>query len=131
MSSYAILGLTVLSVLVVGLIHRISKIGRREPFLPPGPDTIPVLGNIPQLPKTDMYRQVCKWAKQYGEVFSLKVASRTIIVISSPEAVTQIMEKNGSITAGRPPISHMDRIFGEDGAISSIPYGMPPLPSPR
>ncbi|KAG8927450.1 hypothetical protein FRC02_008208 [Tulasnella sp. 418] len=122
-SSSAILGLTLLTALVVWLVHRISKIGQREPFLPPGPDTIPVLGNITLLPKTDMYRKFCEWAKQYGEVFSLKVASQTIIVVSSPEAVAQIMEKNGLITADRPPSAHQAKIFGEDGILTTIPYG--------
>ncbi|KAG8913572.1 hypothetical protein FRC02_005397 [Tulasnella sp. 418] len=112
-----------LGIVAAGLLHRISKIGQREPLLPPGPPTTPVLGNIAILPKTDTYVKFNEWAKQYGEIFSLKVGSKTIIVLSSPEAIFHVMEKNGLITANKPSMAHMLWIFGEDGFLSSVQYG--------
>ncbi|KAG8910429.1 hypothetical protein FRC02_007210 [Tulasnella sp. 418] len=113
----------VLSLLITWMIRRILKVGRREPLLPPGPGTTPILGNITILPKKDAYLQFGEWAKQYGEIFSLKVSSKTIIVLSSPDAVIHVMEKNGAITSDKPSAAHRPRIFGENGILAGIQYG--------
>lgn len=113
----------ILTLLAAGLIHKISKIGQREPLLPPGPATTPILGNIAILPKKDSYVTFNEWAKQYGEIFSLKVGPKTMIVLSSAEAINQVMDKNGLITANKPSLAHRVRIFGDDGAIGSVDYG--------
>ncbi|KAG8941724.1 hypothetical protein FRC03_004040 [Tulasnella sp. 419] len=113
----------VLSLLITWMIRRILKVGRREPLLPPGPGTTPILGNITILPKKDAYLQFGEWAKQYGEIFSLKVSSKTIVVLSSPDAVIHVMEKNGAITSDKPSAAHRPRIFGENGILAGIQYG--------
>lgn len=44
--------------LVVGyLIYRLSQVGKREAFLPPGPPTVPLLGNIHVFPRVLAYFQ--------------------------------------------------------------------------
>ncbi|KAG8921947.1 hypothetical protein FRC03_004745 [Tulasnella sp. 419] len=105
------------------IIYRILQIGRREGFLPPGPPTTPILGNLLLLPKQNAYVKFTEWARQYGSVFSLKVSSGTVVVLSSMEAVYEIMEKNGSITSDRPNRAHLIRIFGEGGVMTQIQYG--------
>ncbi|KAG8911965.1 hypothetical protein FRC02_006233 [Tulasnella sp. 418] len=112
-----------LGILSAGILYRVSKIGQREPLLPPGPPTTPVLGNIAILPKTNTYVKFNEWAKQYGEMLSLKVGPKTIIVLSSPDAVFQVMEKNGLITANKPSKAHTLRVFGEDGFLTIVQYG--------
>ncbi|KAF8802924.1 putative cytochrome P450 monooxygenase [Phlegmacium glaucopus] len=77
-------------------------LGRRERHLPPGPPTKPVIGNIHLLPTSWLQLQFASWAKEYGPIFSLKVFNSTMIVISTPSAVKDILDKTGSLTAGRP-----------------------------
>ncbi|KAF8816039.1 putative cytochrome P450 monooxygenase [Phlegmacium glaucopus] len=77
-------------------------LGRRESHLPPGPPTKPIIGNVHLLPKSFLQLQFAAWAREYGAVFSIKVFNSTMIVLSSPSAVKDILDKAGSLTAGRP-----------------------------
>lgn len=52
--------------LLLFLVWRGSKIGRRLPGYPPGPPTLPLIGNLHQIPKKDGYLQFQKWAEEYG-----------------------------------------------------------------
>ena len=44
-----------------------------------------------------------EWAKQYGEIFSLKLGPGTTIVITSPRLIKQLIDKKSSIYSFRPP----------------------------
>lgn len=46
------------------LIARVLSIGRRPRNYPPGPPTLPVIGNIHQFPKTGLHFQFQRWAKE-------------------------------------------------------------------
>lgn len=99
-------------------IYRISQIGQRERYLPPGPPTVPLLGNIHIFPRFLAYFQYvpqsraydpCSrchrfsaWAREYGGVYSLKMGPENVVVISSAKAFREIIDKN-NIAADRPP----------------------------
>ncbi|KAG8970428.1 hypothetical protein FRC03_008625 [Tulasnella sp. 419] len=117
------ISLVVVSITTFIFVKRILRIGQREPLLPPGPPTKPILGNLTILPIKDSYAKFTEWAKQYGGIYSLKVSSNTIIVVSSFDAVYNVMEKNGLKTANRPVRSHSIRIFGDQGSLAVVQYG--------
>ncbi|KAG8920281.1 hypothetical protein FRC02_000999 [Tulasnella sp. 418] len=121
------LNIQLVAPVVIGLgayaISRISKIGSRDYNLPPGPPTVPILGNLAIMPVKDTYLKFTEWARTYGGVYSLKVGPQTIIVVTSIEAINELMEKNGAITADKPPFEPARRIGGPTGVISFTPYG--------
>lgn len=46
----------VIATVLVGL-YRLLQIGKRDPRMPKGPKTLPILGNIHQIPSTGLFRQ--------------------------------------------------------------------------
>src|SRR5882762_3629963 len=60
--SYALL--TALAV-IYGL-YRVLQVGKRDPRMPKGPPTLPILGNVHQIPSSGLY-------KQYVECWSIPI----------------------------------------------------------
>lgn len=84
--------------------YRLLKVGSRPKGIPPGPPTIPILGNLHQIPKENAWLQYQKWAKEYGPVYSLMLGTRVRIVLASDQAVKDLMDKKSHIYSGRPPM---------------------------
>lgn len=62
-TSYAsICGLLV----VLVTIFNLRNVGRRPKGLPPGPRTMPLIGNLHQMPQKDPHLQFKKWAEEFG-----------------------------------------------------------------
>ncbi|KAL2855262.1 cytochrome P450 [Aspergillus pseudodeflectus] len=70
--------------------------------MPPGPPTLPILGNLHQIPVTGLYKQIREWGNQYGGVFSLKFGSNNVIVLCDRRAVHELVDKKGLLYADRP-----------------------------
>lgn len=51
---------------VIALAWQLSHVGMRPTNAPPGPPTVPVIGNLYLMPKSHAWLQYFKWAKQYG-----------------------------------------------------------------
>ncbi|RYP78222.1 hypothetical protein DL771_000699 [Monosporascus sp. 5C6A] len=81
---------------------QISRIGRRPRNYPPGPPTLPLIGNIHQMPKHQGHLQFQKWAKEYGPVYSLMLGTKVMIVLSSDQAVKDLLDKRSAIYSSRP-----------------------------
>ncbi|XP_059455881.1 cytochrome P450 76T24-like [Corylus avellana] len=89
---------------VWGFIHLlISGLRRRNsssPGLPPGPRPFPIIGNILQLGKLP-HEAAAKLSKTYGPLMTLKLGSRTTIVISSPDLAKEALQKHDHVFSGR------------------------------
>ncbi|KAG1782232.1 cytochrome P450 [Suillus placidus] len=70
--------------------------------LPPGPPRLPLIGNLHLFPRKCPHYQFTEWARQYGDILSLKVMHLDIIVLSSPSAVKELIDKRSSSTSNRP-----------------------------
>ncbi|KAJ7660066.1 cytochrome P450 [Mycena rosella] len=82
-----------------------SRFGQREWKLLPGPPTIPFLGNLHILPTDggEWPLKFMEWSRQHGDIMSIKLVSETMIILSSPTAIKEVVDKHGWATSSRPP----------------------------
>ncbi|KAI3615566.1 cytochrome p450 [Moniliophthora roreri] len=95
---------------LIWLLSKVLKTGRREQHLPPGPPTLPIVGNLHVLPAESPHVKFTEWARTYGDIYSLKIGPRTMVVVSSMEAAKELMDKRSANTSDRPPSHMVDRI---------------------
>ncbi|KAI9777088.1 MAG: hypothetical protein M1816_004914 [Peltula sp. TS41687] len=88
--------------LVAGIVYSILFVGRRARNYPPGPSTLPLIGNLHQIPLTGAHRQFTEWAKKYGGIFSLKLGPGTAVVLTDRRLVKSLLDKKSSIYSNRP-----------------------------
>ncbi|KAJ7312237.1 cytochrome P450 [Mycena albidolilacea] len=97
------MALVLLFALVALCFAIVLKVGSRGKGLPPGPPTIPILGNAHIFPTEFPHHKFTEWARKYGGLFSLKIGNDTVVVLTDAAAVKELMDKRSSTTADRPP----------------------------
>ncbi|KAL5360220.1 cytochrome P450 [Aspergillus floccosus] len=83
------------------VVSRLISTGRRPKNYPPGPPTLPIIGNIHQMPTCDAHLQFQQWAREYGPIYSLILGSKVLVVLSSDEAVKSLLDKRSGIYSHR------------------------------
>ncbi|EXJ76279.1 uncharacterized protein A1O5_00787 [Cladophialophora psammophila CBS 110553] len=74
--------------------------------------TYPLVGNLLQMPLKNFHLEFQKWANQYGPIMSLKLGGQDMILLNSPEAVRDLIEKRSNIYSARPDL--YVREFGDN-----------------
>ncbi|KAI1104962.1 cytochrome P450 2D18 [Jackrogersella minutella] len=77
--------------------------GSRGKSLPPGPPTLPFLGNMHLMPRTGIHLKYTTWAQTYGSIFSLKIGQWTMIVLNSASNASRLLDQRSSLYSDRPP----------------------------
>lgn len=88
----------------LAILYRLRNVGRRPKDLPPGPPTLPIIGNLHLMPKSQPHLQFKKWADEYGPVYSLILGTSVMIVLSSDIAIKELLDKRSGIYSSRPPL---------------------------
>lgn len=68
----------------------------------------------PSPPRIEIYvngRRFTEWATKYGGIFSLKLGPSTAIVLSTPTAVKQLVDKQSAYFSNRPPFYIADELM--------------------
>jgi cytochrome P450 len=81
-----------------------------------GPPTQPLLGNLAQLPTSNAHFLLTEWAKQYGGIYSLKMAHATAIVLTDRRLIRELVDKKGAIYNSRPSNFLVERYVARDPA---------------
>ncbi|CAG9990872.1 unnamed protein product [Clonostachys byssicola] len=94
------------------VIWKISRVGRRPGSFPPGPPTLPLIGNLHQIPQNRSHEQFKKWADEYGPIYSLILGTRRVVVLNTDQGVKDMLDKRGSIYSSRPDSHITDIVTG-------------------
>jgi cytochrome P450 len=88
----------------------------------PGPKTYPLIGVGYKLPPKApaLFRQ---WAQDYGEVFKIRVGWYNWVVINTPEAIREILEKQAIKTSSKAPSPMGHDIVTGGKRMPTMPYG--------
>ncbi|KAF3556523.1 hypothetical protein F2Q69_00015769 [Brassica cretica] len=95
-----IIGVVALAAVLLFFLSQKSKTKRYK--LPPGPRGLPVIGNLHQLSQLNPQRFFYGWAKKYGPIFSYKIGSQTMVVISSAKLTKELLKTQDVNFANRP-----------------------------
>ncbi|XP_036064287.1 cytochrome P450 2D20-like [Onychomys torridus] len=77
---------------------------------PPGPLALPGLGNLLQVDFENMPYSLYKLQQRYGDVFSLQMAWKPVVVINGLKAVREVLVNCGEDTSDRPPMPIYDHL---------------------
>ena len=108
--------------LVIWALYRLLRVGSRDKRLPPGPPTVPILGNLHLIPKSglgkkyvrsrqclllstslaDFRQRLREWGEKYKGVYSLKFGNGTVIVLFDRQAINHLLDKKGVMYSERP-----------------------------
>ncbi|KAJ7234771.1 cytochrome P450 [Mycena haematopus] len=87
----------------------LRKIGSREVGLPPGPPTVPLLGNLHVFPKE--FAQYKMGADIRRDLFT-QIGPGTAVVLTDAAAVKELMDKRSGATVDRPAMHVADLVAG-------------------
>ncbi|CCM06173.1 uncharacterized protein FIBRA_08415 [Fibroporia radiculosa] len=90
--------------------------------LPPGPRNLSLIGNTLHMPIGREWITFAQWAKKYGDIMHLSVLGRSIIVLSSPKTISDLLDKRSTIYSDRPVLTMAGTLVGYDRVIPLEPY---------
>ncbi|KAB8801879.1 hypothetical protein FH972_026701 [Carpinus fangiana] len=117
---HRVLALAVISG-ITAIVMAWLRLDRRLDTIP-GPKGYPLIGIGYQLPPKApaLFR---RWAMEYGEVFKIRVGWYNWVVINSPEAIKEILEKQAVITSSKAPSPMGHDIVTGGNRMPTMPYG--------
>uniref|UniRef100_A0ACD5UGZ9 Uncharacterized protein n=1 Tax=Avena sativa TaxID=4498 RepID=A0ACD5UGZ9_AVESA len=97
--------------------------GTKSKPKPPGPWTLPIVGSLHHVVSVVPHRKITELCRRYGPIMLLKLGEVPTVIVSSAEAVAQVMKTNDLTFASRPgtPTQNIAG-FGGRGIIFA-PYG--------
>ncbi|KAL2340126.1 hypothetical protein Fmac_008066 [Flemingia macrophylla] len=95
---------------------------RKHKNLPPGPPTLPIIGNL-NLLERPLHRFLHRMSKTHGSIFSLWFGSRLAVVVSSHSLFQECFTNNDVVLANRPRSLSAKNIFYNCTTVGSCSYG--------
>ncbi|XP_072537927.1 cytochrome P450 2J4-like [Salminus brasiliensis] len=89
---------------------------------PPGPRSLPFIGNLHLIEPSRIHFQFTELAEKYGDIFSIKIFGPRTVVVSGYKQVKEVYVHQGDHFADRPVLPLFFDIFGVKGLVASSGY---------
>ncbi|XP_015676188.1 cytochrome P450 2K1-like [Protobothrops mucrosquamatus] len=97
-----ILILLIFLLAIMFLLKKGSSWNNSSPNLPPGPRTIPILGNLHMMDLKRPHRTMIEWSKEYGPIFRIKLGFQEMVVLTGYETVKEALVNQADAFVDRP-----------------------------
>ncbi|MCD7472190.1 hypothetical protein HAX54_013198 [Datura stramonium] len=110
----------VIIIILSFLLPKAKKNGKN--ILPPGPLGLPFIGNLHQFDSLTPHLYFWKLSKKYGKIFSLKLGSTPMIVVSSAKLAKEVLKTQDLVFCSRPSILGQQKLSYNRQDIGASPY---------
>ncbi|EIW84564.1 cytochrome P450 [Coniophora puteana RWD-64-598 SS2] len=109
---------------LISLSRRCAFKGDPSMCLPPGPPSLPLIGNALDISAKNPGQSFADLAKKYGDIVCLHIFGETVLVINSLSIAKDLLEKRSRIYSGRPQYATY-KSYGADLITPFLDYGDP------
>ncbi|KAJ6555567.1 cytochrome P450 monooxygenase [Mycena vulgaris] len=118
---YLVLGLASLSTAAL-LLYQCSR-RTRDAFKPPGPPTLPIIGNLLDIPRSREVLTYNAMADKYGDMVYLSVLNKNIFLISSARILNELFNQRSANYSDRPHSTMLNRLMDLEWIFAFSSYG--------
>ncbi|KAI0264170.1 cytochrome P450 [Gloeopeniophorella convolvens] len=93
-------GLALAAVILLVAAFNNRRKRNRFPY-PPGPRGLPILGSLLSFPGDYSWLTFAEWGKQYGDIMSVRILGKRVVILNSPKAAKDLLEKRANIYSDR------------------------------
>ncbi|KAJ7133367.1 cytochrome P450 [Mycena epipterygia] len=95
---------------------------RRSPNFPPGPSTIPILGNLIHFPHPTRHPwfKFTEWKKALGDIVYVHGLGNSIVILNGLDTITDLLSKHGHLYAERPIFTMVGELMGLDRSMPAM-----------
>ncbi|XP_015715388.1 cytochrome P450 2K6-like [Coturnix japonica] len=93
-----------LLILILLLILKTQHFWGSQVKLPPGPQPLPIIGNLHNLDLKKLGETMLQLSETYGPVFTVQMGPRKVVVLSGYDTVKEALVNHADALAGRPKI---------------------------
>uniref|UniRef100_A0A3P9PZN7 Cytochrome P450 2F5-like n=1 Tax=Poecilia reticulata TaxID=8081 RepID=A0A3P9PZN7_POERE len=100
---------------LIGLLWFLSVKNNQKYRLPPGPNPLPLIGNLLQINKDEPFKSVLEFSKTYGPVMTFKLGWQRVVVLVGYDTVKEALVDQADDFTGRAPLPLLHKVTRGSG----------------